>query len=174
MPKKNKPKKDAEEALITEKPLGAAETKEHLENKLTAEEYLEGWKRARAELVNYKAQVAARHSEARAELTKFVLTALFPLADNFRSMVTHTPPELQDSSWVQGVTHIAKQLDTVLEDLGAERMELAGEEFDPSKHEAVAEVEVAGVAAGTVVEVTQAGYMMGGQVLRPAKVTVAR
>jgi len=118
--------------------------------------------------------VAARHSEARAELAKSVLTALFPLADNFQSMVTHTPPELQDSSWVAGVTHIAKQLDTVLEDLGAERMEPSSQEFDPSKHEAVAEVELAGVATGTIVKVTQAGYMMGGQVLRPAKVTVAK
>lgn len=139
-----------------------------------ANEYLEGWKRARAELVNYRAQVVAQQARAQASLTKAVLQTLFPLADNFQSMITHTPPELQVHNWVQGVTQIAKQLDTIFAGLGVERMNLGEEEFDPSRHEAVAEVALEGVTAGTIVEVLQAGYMLGEHVLRPARVKVAK
>lgn len=153
------------------------ETKQSPEDVVTPEqarEYLEGWKRARAELVNYRAQVVAQQANGRASLTKAVVQALFPLADNFQSMITHTPPEFQGHSWVQGVTQIAKQLDTIFEGLGVERMNLGEEKFDPSRHEAVVEVALEGVTPGTIVEVLQAGYMLGEHVLRPARVKVAK
>jgi molecular chaperone GrpE len=50
-----------------------------------------------------------------------------------------------------------------------------GEEFDPSLHEAVATAPEpeGGSPSGTVVEVYEAGYRLGGNVIRPARVVVA-
>jgi molecular chaperone GrpE len=45
--------------------------------------------------------------------------------------------------------------------------------FDPNIHEAIAQTPVEGVAAGTIVEVAQKGFMLGEIVVRPARVVVA-
>ena len=48
-----------------------------------------------------------------------------------------------------------------------------GERFDPHRHEALAQQPVEGAESGTIVEVYSAGYRIGDEVLRPAKVVVA-
>ena len=56
---------------------------------------------------------------------------------------------------------------------GIETFSPTGEPFDPHLHDAVATTPVEGAASGTVVEVYQAGYRLGDDVLRAAKVVVA-
>lgn len=46
--------------------------------------------------------------------------------------------------------------------------------FDPLLHEAIAQVDAPEFESGAIVEVLQKGYMFGDQVLRPAKVSVAK
>ena len=46
--------------------------------------------------------------------------------------------------------------------------------FDPNLHQAIAEVPGNGKPPGSIVDVVQAGYMIGDRLLRPAMVTVAR
>jgi len=139
-----------------------------------AAEYLDKWKRAKADLANYTKQVQAERTAVYSRLTSQLLTSLLPLADNFQAMLAHTPPELVDNSWVTGVIHIGKQVDDILTEYGAVQMEVGQEEFNPKRHEAIEEVEVEGVTSGTVVEVLQPGYLVADQVLRPAKVKVAK
>jgi molecular chaperone GrpE len=57
--------------------------------------------------------------------------------------------------------------------VGIEAFSPAGETFDPTLHEAVAQTPIEGAATGTVVEVYQQGYRLGETVLRPARVLVA-
>jgi molecular chaperone GrpE len=57
--------------------------------------------------------------------------------------------------------------------LGIERFSPEGEQFDPQRHEAVAQQPIEGAEPGTVVEVYQRGYRLGDQVIRPARVLVA-
>ena len=52
--------------------------------------------------------------------------------------------------------------------------ELLGEKFDPNFHQAVAEVPAEGQPNGTIVQVTQTGYLIGDRLLRPAMVVVAK
>ena len=47
-------------------------------------------------------------------------------------------------------------------------------QFDPNLHEAIMNVESADHQSGAIVQVLQKGYMFKGQVLRPAKVSVAK
>jgi molecular chaperone GrpE len=48
------------------------------------------------------------------------------------------------------------------------------EPFDPERHEAIGGVESGQHAPGTVVEEVQRGYRWGEELLRPARVRVAR
>ena len=58
---------------------------------------------------------------------------------------------------------------------GVESYEPAGEQFDPDWHEAMLTRPAGDEAtAGTVVEVLERGYRLNGQVLRPARVVVAK
>jgi molecular chaperone GrpE len=46
--------------------------------------------------------------------------------------------------------------------------------FDPELHEAIAQVDSPTHESGAIVDVVQKGYMFNGQVLRVARVTVAK
>jgi molecular chaperone GrpE len=60
-------------------------------------------------------------------------------------------------------------------ELGAERISVAGQPFDPHVAEAVDTVAVADAAQdGMVVQEVRAGYRIGGRILRPARVRVGR
>lgn len=62
----------------------------------------------------------------------------------------------------------------VLKRSGLSEIEARGATFDPQYHEAVGEMESAEVEAGRIADVVQKGYMFHDQVLRPARVIVAR
>jgi molecular chaperone GrpE len=62
----------------------------------------------------------------------------------------------------------------VLEKNGVKRIEPLGQKFDPNRHQAMYEIEDASVPAGSVVQVMQAGYLIGERVLRPALVAVSK
>jgi molecular chaperone GrpE len=53
-------------------------------------------------------------------------------------------------------------------------MHCLGEKFDPHKHEAVMQVELADQPEGTVVEEVRKGYQAGARVIRPAMVKVSK
>ena len=137
-------------------------------------EYLAGWQRARAELDNYRKRVLSEQEQDRRRIKKEVISHLLSLSDNFQAMVSHTPAEMIEHSWVQGVQHVARQLEVVLNELGLNMIKGEGETFDPRVHEAVSQVEEEGVTSGQVLEVVQVGYRMGEDVIRPAKVKVAK
>ena len=62
----------------------------------------------------------------------------------------------------------------VLERHGIRRLEPQGEPFNPHQHQAMMEVQNPDVAAGTVMQVFQPGYVLEDRVLRPAMVVVAK
>jgi molecular chaperone GrpE len=62
----------------------------------------------------------------------------------------------------------------VLETFGVERIDAEQETFDPTIHEAVAQVETDEAAEGTILHVDSPGYRLHDRCIRPAKVVVAR
>lgn len=144
----------------------------HGQGSIREQEYLSGWQRSRAELVNAR----QRHAQARVhDQVRWQATALEPLltiADHFRTLVAHLPPELEANSWAQGVRHIAREFERILVDQGIELIDPQHETFDPVLHEAVGH-EV-GERTNEVLQVVQVGYKLGDRVLRPAKVKVIK
>lgn len=74
---------------------------------------------------------------------------------------------------VAGIQMTEKELLSVLERHGVQRITPAGEKFDPNIHQAVAQVPSADIPSGHVVDVAQPGFTIGERVLRAAMVTVS-
>lgn len=136
------------------------------------EEYLQGWQRARAELLNYRQRVQAETQQATKKAQRKFLEPLLQLADNFQAIATHVPEELKTNSWAQGVVHVTRQLDQLLAEYQLEPVGIVGEKFDPQIHEAVDQVIEEGKESGTVAAVITRGYRIQDSIIRPARVTV--
>jgi molecular chaperone GrpE len=101
------------------------------------------------------------------------------VGDNLRRTIEHVPTEAasQDpalKSFLDGVELTERELLNVLERYGVVRIEPLGARFDPNCHQAMYEVQNPDVPEGTVVDVMQAGYVIGDRCLRPALVAIAK
>lgn len=138
------------------------------------EEYLNGWKRARADFINYKKNEKSRLEEAkRAEKKKHILE-LIEVLDNFRLAEKNMDKDRVNENYLSGFMTIKKQLVNILKSNGVEEINSTGKEFDPNLHEAVAMVEKEGVDSEKIIEEVRKGYLLDGELLRPAKVKVAK
>ena len=131
-----------------------------------ADEYLNGWKRAKADYLNLKKEMEAQNKEIREWLSKIFLLPMLEIMDNFDRAGTLDA----------GIENIKKQFQDFLKANGVEEMKVVGEKFDPLKHEAVESVEGGPPAqageSGRIIEEVRRGYLVNGEVLRPAKVKV--
>ena len=100
---------------------------------------------------------------------------LLPALDNFERALAaaEAQPENRDHHLTDGIRLVQNELLAALARVGIEPDSPNGERFDPHRHEALAQRPVEGAEAGTIVEVYNAGYSYGDEVLRPAKVVVA-
>jgi len=133
-------------------------------------EYLDGWQRAKADLINYKKDEQRRFEELARYATDDLLQDLIGVLDNFDlALGTQLPPEAE-----KGIVLIRGQLESILRKNGVEAMEGgAGDPFNPELHEAIGEEESA-APAGAVARVLQRGYRLRDRVIRPARVKVSK
>jgi molecular chaperone GrpE len=102
------------------------------------------------------------------------------VADNMHRAMAALDDELRSKAdeglkaLLDGVELTERELINVLEKNGVKRIEPLGQKFDPNRHQAMFEIEDASVAPGSIVQVMQAGYLIGDRVLRPALVAVAK
>jgi molecular chaperone GrpE len=127
-----------------------------------------------ADFENYKRQTSRRLEEERQRAERRLLEQLLPALDNFNLALHHAGTAKDVDSLKIGLEFIAQQLEGALRGAGLEPIAAKGQKFDPTKHDAVEEVEAEGVESGTVLEESQRGWILGGQVLRPSRVKVAR
>ena len=138
------------------------------------EENLNGWKRAAADLINYKKEEFARAQELMLYTKERFLESLLPMLDNFNLTEKNMPPELLEDANVKGLMMVKTQLEDFLKNSGVEAIDSLGKNFDPALHEVIQAVEAEGKESGTVVEEAVKGYMVNGRLLRPAKVKVVK
>lgn len=153
---------------------------EHKDNKeleklaAKAEEYLNGWKRAKADYLNFKKQSEGRQAETIQYANAALIAELLPIYNNFKLALEHTPDELKANDWLKGVEHIQKQFTEFFKQLGIEEIKTVGEKFNPEMHEAVEMAEEEGFKPDIIFEQVSAGYTLHGKVVNPAKVKVAK
>ena len=124
-----------------------------------------------------------RFERERAETAKFAISNfardIVGVVDNFERAISSVPEEAPAEnealrSLLDGVTIAEREFLNILERHGVKRINPEGEIFDPHQHQAMMEQEDASVAAGTILQVVQCGYLIGARVLRPAMVLVAK
>ncbi|KAB7788854.1 nucleotide exchange factor GrpE [Bifidobacterium cebidarum] len=134
--------------------------------KKEAAEYLEALQRERAEFINYRNRAAKEQERFRQHGIIDVLTALLPALDDIDRIREHS--EMDDS-----FKAVAAKIDKAFEKFGVEKFGEKGEEFDPTKHEAILHKPDAEAEKETVDTVVEAGYRIGDRVIRAARVVVA-
>jgi len=142
--------------------------------KKKAEENLDGWKRAKADYLNYKKETEKQFGDFAKFANAALIVEILPVLDNFKESEKHLPKDLQDNEWVKGVLHIKKQIEELLKNLSIESIKTVGEKFNPEFHEAVESVEVKDKKSGEIMEEVKPGYKMHDKVIQVAKVKVAK
>jgi molecular chaperone GrpE len=155
---------------------GRAETAEAADEPVDgrAAEYLRLAQRAQADLINYRRRVEQEREELRGQIRVEALQALLPVLDDFERAISAIPEGSRALPWVQGILLIERNLRTVIERAGFERIEALDKPFDPHEHEAVMTDPTGRAEDDMVTAVVRPGYRVGGRVLRPAQVVVAR
>jgi len=135
------------------------------------DEYLDGWKRAKAELLNYKKDEARRFEAVLKFANESLLKELLAVLDSFDLAITsfEKDPKIQ-----KGLFLIKSQLESILERNGLEKIKVEiGQPFNPEFHEAIVKIE-SNQPADTIIEEIEAGYILNGKVIRPARVKVSK
>ena len=138
------------------------------------DEYLSGWQRSRADLLNYKKEEMERIGALISYAVEEMVLRFMPILDNFEVVEKKLPDDLKKEENVKGLLQIKNQLHDFLKSQGLEEIKSLGEKFDPNLHEVVEEIEEKGKEQGTIVEEIQKGYKIAGRLLRPAKVKVIK
>lgn len=142
-----------------------------LEGKIA--ELTAGWQRTQADFQNFKKNAADERLKLISGAGADIVEQLLPVLDHFQLAAKHLPVELENDNWSQGIKQIEKQFEAILSENGLERIESIGQEFNPALHEAIEEVE-SDKGSGIIVEEVLSGYKYAGDVIRPAKVKVAK
>ncbi|WP_315723227.1 MULTISPECIES: nucleotide exchange factor GrpE [unclassified Bradyrhizobium] len=136
--------------------------------------------RTLAEMENLRKRTAREVADARMYgITGFARDVL-DIADNLQRALDAVPAETRDNadpglkSLIEGVELTERSLLNTLEKNGVKKFDPTGQKFDPNFQQAMYEVPDASVPSGTVVQVVQAGFMIGERILRPALVGVSK
>jgi molecular chaperone GrpE len=125
--------------------------------------------RVQADFQNYKKRAKRKQEQIRERASEDLVERLVPVRDNLvRALDQEEGADIRP-----GVESTLTELDRVLEEENVTVVEPApGDEVDPHRHEVMLRVD-SDRPEGTVVDLYQPGYEMGGRVLRPAQVTVS-
>ena len=139
-----------------------------------ADDYLDKYKRAQAELINFQNRAKREKNDIFKYAHEGFITDLFPAMDSLQ----HSLKTLQESSdpkaVLEGVALIEKEFLRVLQKNGVEVIETAKKAFDPLYHEGVAMEETEEVEANMIVEEVRRGWKLHGRVLRASSVRVSK
>ena len=139
-----------------------------------AEEYLDGWQRARAEFANFKKRTQRENEHARERIAGEIITHFLGVKDDIERALSRAPETDDFQEWILGIELIHQKLQALFDAEGVELIDAEGERFDPNFHEAVSFEESDDHEEGLIIDITQPGYKMGERVLRPAMVRVAK
>ncbi|WP_322514939.1 nucleotide exchange factor GrpE [Rhodopseudomonas palustris] len=157
------PEEGANEALVKE----AAEARDKMLRTL-------------AEMENLRRRTQKEVADARTYGVSAFARDVLEIADNLQRALDAVPAEARANAdaglkgLIEGVELTERSLINALEKNGVRKFDPQGEKFDPNFQQAMYEVPDPSVPAGTVVQVVQAGFMIGERVLRPALVGVSK
>lgn len=127
--------------------------------------------RAHAELENFRKRTYRQMDEERKYAVLPLIRDLVPVVDNLERAIGAANGGA--AGLLDGVKLVLQQLQSVLVGHHCQRIAAEGQTFDPQVHEAIAQHPSATHPAGTIVAVTQVGYLLHDRLVRPAQVLVS-
>ncbi len=126
---------------------------------------------AMADFENYKKRIERQFSDIALAGRKSLLEKFLPVLDNLERALSYgeNSDGLRD-----GVLQTLKGFEAMLAAEGVKPIAVKGAPFDPKVAEAIGTQAAEGVADDIVLEEAQKGYTLGGELLRPARVIVAK
>jgi molecular chaperone GrpE len=129
--------------------------------------------RAAAELENFKKRSVKERSETWNRAQADLIRRTLDVVDDLGRVAALDPAQTTAQALHEGVGLVERKLLKALESVGVERVDPAGQAFDPNLHEAVMTLAAPSREADhTVGSVLQPGYRLNGMLLRPARVAV--
>jgi molecular chaperone GrpE len=130
-------------------------------------------------LANYE-NLRKRTQQEKENIYNFGIARIFrevlPIVDDFKrafNSLENDENGNKHDGFIKGVSIIYSKLLNILKNHQIESFDSKGEKFDPSRHEAVHVVE-SEKEEGTIIEEVEKGYLIKNEILRPAKVIVAK
>jgi molecular chaperone GrpE len=136
--------------------------------------------RTLAEMENLRRRTEREVADTRQYAVASFARDLLGVADNMQRALDTLSADFRDQadpiikSHIEGVELTERELIKVMEKHGIRKFDPQGQKFDPNLHQAMLEIPDPSVPTSTVVQVMQAGYMIGDRVLRPALVGVSK
>ncbi len=135
------------------------------------DEYLDGWKRAKADLLNHKKDETKRFEAVVKFSNESLVKELINVLDSFDLALISLEKEGKTE---KGMYLIRSQMEDILKQQGLERVIVSvGQPFDPALQEAIASIE-SDKPSQTVIEEVERGYLLSGKLIRPARVKVSK
>jgi len=132
--------------------------------------------RLQAEFENFRRRGLKERQEAHQYGHQNLVKDLLATVDNLERAIAHAEQseggDLQ--GLLQGVELVHRELMGALGKHGVQEIDTSEGRFDPSVHEAMAQVPEASVPVGHIVGVLQKGYQLRDRMLRPARVVVSQ
>jgi molecular chaperone GrpE len=139
-----------------------------------AKENYDRYVRQIAEAENFKKRNARERDDAIRYANEMLLKDLLPIIDNLERAIAHAASVENGKPLVEGVEMVLKGFLDVLSKFGVSQIIAVGQPFDPSKHEAIAQVVSDSHDPNVVIEELHRGYMFRDRLLRATLVSVAK
>nr|WP_325263894.1 nucleotide exchange factor GrpE [uncultured Rhizobium sp.] len=136
--------------------------------------------RLAAEMDNLRRRTEREVKDAKSYAVSGFARDMLAVSDNLRRALDTVPADKRAgadatlTSLLEGVEMTERGMLSTLERHGVKKIDAEGEKFDPNFHQAMFEIPNADVPNNTVMQVVQAGFIIGDRVLRPAMVGVAK
>lgn len=136
--------------------------------------------RVMAEMENLRRRTEKEVKDTRQFAIAGFARDMLAVSDNLRRALDSLPEDARQSAdaglvaLIEGVEMTERELLNQLEKHGVKQLDPSGQKFDPNFHQAMFEIPNTEVPNNTVVQVVQAGYVIGERVLRPALVGVSK
>jgi len=130
--------------------------------------------RTAADFDNFRKRSRREVSDANERGREEILKELLPVFDNLERAADHAKGATEMSALVDGIDLVIKQFVDTLAKIGVDKLDARGQAFDPAVHEAIQQLETDEVPPGSVAYQVQPGYKMGGRLVRPCMVVVAK
>lgn len=171
-PKTEEPsKKDKKAAKKEAKEAKNAAAEELKKVKEEFETHKQQYLRVLAEYDNYRKRTEREKDAIYGTATADAVKEILPVIDNLERALAQENCSLEQLQ--DGLKMVNRQFSDMLAKLGVKEMGSVGEQFDPTRHNAVSHIESEDFGENEISAVYQKGYMLGDKVVRHAMVQVA-